>query len=237
LGGRVFRDPLVPSLEPGNAAVISLYTYETPNGQKASIMLEEVGLPYDVHPVDLIKGEQRDADFLRISPNNKIPAIVDHDGPDGRTTIFESGAILVYLAEKTNMLLPAYGRARSDTLQWLFWGIASAGPGIGRFASTALFSKAPDQTLVRSLSDEVVRLFAVIEKRLSEVEYLAGDFSVADIGAFTWVQYIRQPIAKYAQLPSVAATDRWLSAIAARPAVQKGLRVPRSAVRPASGRR
>src|ERR1700742_1451733 len=121
--------------------MIDLYTYATPNGQKASIMLEEVELPYTVRTVDLMKGEQRGPDFLRISPNNKIPAIVDHDGIDGRTTVFESGAILVYLAEKTGKLLPARGRARADVMQWLFWGIASAGPGIGRFASTALFSK------------------------------------------------------------------------------------------------
>jgi GSH-dependent disulfide-bond oxidoreductase len=217
--------------------VIDLFTYETPNGQKASVMLEETGLPYEVRPVDLTKGEQRDPDFLRISPNNKIPAIVDHDGVDGRTAVFESGAILVYLAEKANMLLPPSGRARADAMQWLFWAIASAGPGIGRFASTAMFSKDPNPTLVRSLADEVARLFAVMERRLSEVEYLAGNYSVADIGAFTWVQYIRQPIMKHAQLPPIAAVDRWLAAIAARPAVQKGLRVPRSAVRPASGRR
>lgn len=216
--------------------MIELYTYETPNGQKASIMLEEVGLPYVVRPVDLMKGEQRAPDFLRISPNNKVPAIVDDDGVDGRTPVFESGAILVYLAEKTGMLLPARGKARSDTLQWLFWAMSGVGPGIGRFASVALFSKDPDPALVKTLADEVVRLFAVLEKRLAEVEFLAGDYSIADIGAFTWINYIRQPIAKYTALPPVAATDRWLAAIAGRPAVQKGLRVPRSAVRPPSGR-
>ena len=120
--------------------MIYLYTYETPNGQKASIMLEEVGLPYAVRAVNLMKGEQRDPDFLRISPNNKVPAIVDDD-VDGRTSVFESGAILVYLAEKTGKLLPAGGRARSDVMQWLFWAMAGVGPGIGRFASVALFSK------------------------------------------------------------------------------------------------
>jgi GST-like protein len=216
--------------------MIELFTYETPNGQKASIMLEEVGLPYVVRTVNLMKGEQRDPDFLRISPNNKVPAIVDDDGVDSPTPIFESGAILIYLAEKTGKLLPSAGRARSDTLQWLFWAMAGVGPGIGRFASVALFSKDPDSSLVKTLAEEVVRLFVVLERRLSEVEYLAGDYSIADIGAFTWIAYIRQPIAKYATLPSVAATDRWLAAIGARPAVQKGLRVPRSAVRPPSAR-
>jgi GST-like protein len=216
--------------------MIDLYTYETPNGQKASIMLEEVGLPYVVRTVNLMKGEQRHPDFLQISPNNKVPAIVDDDGLNGRTPIFESGAILVYLAEKTGKLLPSAGRARSDTMQWLFWAMAGVGPGVGRFASVALFSKEPDPALVKSLAEEVVRLFTVLERRLSEVEYLAGDYSIADIGAFTWIAYIRQPIAKYATLPPVAATDRWLSAIGARPAVQKGLRVPKSAVRPPSTR-
>jgi GSH-dependent disulfide-bond oxidoreductase len=216
--------------------MIRLYTYETPNGQKASIMLEEVGLPYEVHPVDLMKGQQRDPDFLRISPNNKVPAIVDEDGVDGLTSVFESGAILVYLAEKTGKLLPAGGRARSDVLQWLFWSMSGVGPGIGRFASVALFSKDPNPVLVKSLAEEVVRLFTVLERRLSEVEYLADDYSVADIGAFTWVSYIRQPIVKHAALPPVSATDRWLAAIGARPAVQKGLRVPKSAVRPPSAR-
>jgi GST-like protein len=216
--------------------MIELYTYETPNGQKASVMLEEVGLPYTVHNVNLMKGEQRDPDFLRISPNNKVPAIVDDDGVDGRTSVFESGAILLYLAEKTGKLLPSAGRARSDALQWLFWAMAGVGPGVGRFASVALFSKDPDPALVKTLAEEVVRLFTVLERRLSEVEYLAGDFSIADIGAFTWVAYIRQPITTYATLPPVAATDRWLAAIGERPAVQKGLRVPKSAVRPASKR-
>ena len=216
--------------------MIELFTYETPNGQKASIMLEEVGLPYVVRTVNLMKGEQRDPDFLRISPNNKVPAIVDHDSVDGRTSVFESGAILVYLAEKTGKLLPTGGRPRSDTLQWLFWAMAAVGPGIGRFASMALFSKNPDSTLVNTLAEEVARLFGVLERRLSEVEYLADDYSIADIGAFTWIAYIRQPIAKYATLPPVAATDRWLAAIGARPAVQKGLRVPKSAVRPPSTR-
>jgi GSH-dependent disulfide-bond oxidoreductase len=216
--------------------MIELYTYETPNGQKASVMLEEVGLPYTVHNVNLMKGEQRDPDFLRISPNNKVPAIVDDDGVDGRTSVFESGAILLYLAEKTGKLLPSAGRARSDALQWLFWAMAGVGPGVGRFASVALFSKDPDPALVKTLAEEVVRLFTVLERRLSEVEYLAGDFSIADIGAFTWVAYIRQPITTYATLPPVAATDRWLAAIGERPAVQKGLRVPKSAVRPASER-
>jgi GSH-dependent disulfide-bond oxidoreductase len=216
--------------------MIDLYTYATPNGQKASIMLEEVGLPYAVRTVDLMKGEQRDPDFLRISPNNKVPAIVDHDGIDGRTSVFESGAILLYLAEKSGLLLPPAGRARSDVMQWLFWAMTGVGPGVGRFASVGLFSKDPNPVLVKSLAEEVVRLFTVLERRLSEVEYLAGEYSIADIGAFTWISYIRQPIAKYATLPPAAAADRWLAEIGARPAVQKGLRVPKSAVRPPSAR-
>lgn len=218
--------------------MIELYTYQTPNGQKASIMLEECGLRYEVRPVDLMKGEQRSAEFLRISPNNKVPAIVDLDAGDGeRRAVFESGAILVYLAEKTGSLLPSHGQARSDTMEWLFWAMSGVGPGMGRFASVAMFSKDPEPALVKSLADEVVRLFAVLEKRLSESEYLAGDrYSIADIGAFTWVEYVRLPITKHATLAPVAATDRWLKAIEARPAVQAGLRVPKSVVRPPSAR-
>jgi GST-like protein len=199
-------------------------------------MLEEVGLPYAVHTVDLTKGEQRAPDFLRVSPNNKIPAIVDDDGPDGRTPVFESGAILVYLAEKTGRLLPSGGQARSAVMEWLFWAMSGVGPGVGRFVGTALFAKDPDPGLVKSLGEEVVRLFAVLEKRLSEAEYLAGDYSIADVGAFTWINYVREPIAKFVDLQPVAATDRWLSTINGRPAVQKGLRVPRSAIKPPSGR-
>jgi GSH-dependent disulfide-bond oxidoreductase len=212
--------------------MIELYTYPTPNGQKASIMLEEVGLPYEVHIVDLMKGEQRSPAFLRISPTNKIPAIVDTDGVNGRISVFESGAILVYLAQKTGKLLPADGGVRNEALQWLFWGASAVGPGIGRFASVALFSKNPDPALVKSLAVEVARLFAVLEKRLSEVEFLAGDYSIADLAAFTWTQYVRQKVGRFAELPAVPATDRWLTKIGSRPAVQRGLTVPRPTVQP-----
>src|SRR5258708_1771165 len=151
----------------------------------------------DVRPVDLMKGAQREPDFLRISPNNKIPAIIDDDGPDGRATIFESGAILVYLAEKTGRLLPQAGRARSDTFQWLFWAMSAVGPGIGRFASVALFSKDPDGALVRSLAEEAVRLLTVLHTRLADLRFLTDSYSIADLGAFTWVDYIRQPLTKF----------------------------------------
>lgn len=216
--------------------MIELFTYQTPNGQKASVMLEEVGLAYDVRAVDLMKGAQREPDFLRISPNNKIPAIIDDDGPDGRATIFESGAILVYLAEKTGRLLPQAGRARSDTFQWLFWAMSGVGPGIGRFASVALFSKDPDGALVRSLAEEVVRLLTVLDTRLADSRFLTDDYSIADIGAFTWVDYIRQPITKFAELAPVPAVDRWLAEIGGRQAVRRGLRVPKPAVRPPTTR-
>jgi GST-like protein len=212
--------------------MIELYTYQTPNGQKPSIMLEETGLQYEVYAVDLMKGQQRSPEFLRISPNNKVPAIVDLDGVDGRTPVFESGAILVYLAEKAGKLLPSAGRSRSDTMQWLFWAMTGVGPGMGRFASVAMFSKDPDPALVKNLSEEVVRLLAVLEKRLAESRHLAGDeYSIADIGAFTWVEYVRHPILLHADLPAIPATDRWLQEILARPAVRKGLRVPMPTVR------
>lgn len=216
--------------------MIELYTYQTPNGQKASVMLEEVGLAYVVRSVDLMKGAQREPEFLRISPNNKIPAIVDDGGPEGRTTIFESGAILVYLADKTGRVLPPSGRARSDAFQWLFWAMSGVGPGIGRFASVALFSKDPDGALVKSLAEEVVRLLTVLDKRLAGSQFLADDYSIADIGAFTWVDYIRKPITKFVELPQVPAVDHWLADVGGREAVKRGLRVPMAAVRPPASR-
>src|ERR1700744_6446108 len=207
--------------------MIELYTYQTPNGQKASIMLDESGQPYQVHFVDLMKGQQRSAQFLRIWPNNKVPAIVDLNGVDGRTTIFESGAILVYSAEKTGKFLPPAGSARIDVMQWLFWAVSGVGPGMGRFASTAMFSKDPDPALVKNLADEVVRLLTMLETRLAVSNYLAGnDYSIADIGAFTWVEYVRREIQLHADLPAIPATDRWLEEIARRTAVRKGARVP-----------
>jgi GSH-dependent disulfide-bond oxidoreductase len=208
--------------------MIELLTWPTPNGTKPSIMLEEVGSPYSVHLVNIGSGEQHSPDFLSISPNNKIPAIVDHDGARGPRTIFESGAILVYLAEKTGVLLPASGPYRDQAMSWLFWSMSAIGPALGQFLH---FASSEDQTSAanRRFSAEAVRLVHVLERRLEQVPFLAGNYSIADIGAFTWVKFAIPTIRSSAgdALGTTPSVDRWLDEINSRPAVQRGLRAPK----------
>ncbi|MGA2447838.1 MAG: glutathione binding-like protein [Polyangiaceae bacterium] len=199
--------------------MIDLYTAPTPNGFKVSIALEELDLPYRVHVVDLRAGEQFAPDFLRISPNNKIPAIVD-----GELGIFESGAILVYLAEKAGRLLPASGPARYATLQWLFFQVGGVGPMLGQAHHFRTY--APDKIAyaIDRYTNEARRLFRVVDKRLSEARYLAGDeYSIADIATLPWMRLHENQGVDIAQFPNVA---RWIEAVERRPAVQKGLTVP-----------
>jgi GST-like protein len=164
--------------------MIELFTWPTPNGTKPSIMLEEVGVPYSVHHVNLGSGEQHTPQFLAVSPNGKIPAIVDHNGVGGPRTVFESGAILVYLAEKTGMLLPESGSRREQVMSWLFWSMSGVGPTFGQLLH---FVSAEDgqSSAVRRFLGEAVRLVHVLERRLGEVAYLAEEYSIADVGAFT----------------------------------------------------
>jgi GST-like protein len=209
--------------------MIDLYTWTTPNGRKISIMLEETGLSYTVHPVNLGKNEQFAPDFLDISPSNKIPAIVDREGVDGRHVVFESGAILVYLAEKTGEFLPRSGPKRELTLEWLFWSIGGIGPMFGQLAYFAL--RAPEKTpaAIDRFTDEAVRLVGVMEKRLGEVQYLANDYSIADICTYPWVKAIIEPLRKQAgeKLKPTPSLDRWLEEVGARPAVQRGMEIPK----------
>jgi GST-like protein len=210
--------------------MIDLYTWTTPNGRKAAIMLEEVGLAYTVHPVDLSKNEQFAPDFLAISPNNKIPAIVDHEGVDGRHVVFESGAILVYLAEKTGELLPRSGPRRELTLEWLFWSIGGVGPMFGQFGYFALRAEEKTPAAIDRFTDEAVRLIAVMEKRLAETPHLAGEaYSIADVCSYPWVKAILGPLRDKAgdKLSPTPAVDRWLESVGARPAVQRGMAVPK----------
>jgi GST-like protein len=207
--------------------VITLYTWTTPNGRKASIMLEEVNLSYAVRPINLQENEQHDPDFLRVSPNNKIPAIVDNDGGKNHT-IFETGAILIYLAEKTGKLLSANGPERTDALEWLFWSTSGLAPMLGQWNYFANRAKDKQTVVIERFSKEVARLYSVLEKRLSEVRYLAGDYSVADISAFTWTKAM---LGKFKaqnsnMLPNTPAIDRWLESVANRGAVIRGLDVP-----------
>src|SRR3954464_10798957 len=168
--------------------MIDLYTWITPNGRKISIMLEEIGLPYEVHAVNLGKDEQFKPEFLKLNPNNKIPAIVDRDGPEGKPySLFESGAILMYLAEKSGKLMPQESAARYQVVQWLMFQMGGIGPMIGQ-AHYFLRHCPEDQPFGRErFMKEVVRLYHVLEKRLGETPYLAGEYSIADIATYPWI--------------------------------------------------
>jgi len=203
---------------------IDLYTWSTPNGRKASIALEELDLAYKVHPINITKDEQFQPAFLAVSPNNKIPAIVDPEGPDGQPlSLFESGAILIYLAEKTGRLLPSAPTARYRALEWLMWQMGGFGPMLGQAHHFRRF--APEQVpyAIDRYTNETRRLYGVLDRRLGEVEYLAGDYSIADIATFPWAaRHEWQGV----DLAEFANVKRWFDAIAARPAVARGMAVP-----------
>ncbi|MGE5478308.1 MAG: glutathione S-transferase N-terminal domain-containing protein [Bacteroidales bacterium] len=205
--------------------MIDLYTWGTPNGRKVSIMLEEVGLPYAVHPIDITKGDQFAPGFVAINPNSKIPAIVDHDGPDGQAlTLFESGAILIYLAEKTGRFLPADPAGRYATLQWLMFQMGGIGPMFGQTHHFRRFAPEQIPYAVERYSKETRRLYGVLDKRLGAAEYVAGAYSIADMAIFPWVQRADwQGVELATDFPNV---QRWAETIAKRPAVQKGMSVP-----------
>lgn len=208
--------------------MIDLYTWTTPNGYKVSVMLEECGLEYAVHPIDIHKGEQFKPDFVRICPNSKVPAIVDRGGEGGEVSVFESGAILQYLAEKTGKLLPAGGAARAKVLEWTFWQMANLGPMLGQanyFANTAE-EKVP--SAIERYLVESARLFKVMDDQLGRAEYLAGDYSIADVACYAWTSLgfglIRN--LKPDVVGDGANLERWIASIGARPAVAKGMAVP-----------
>jgi len=203
---------------------IELYTWSTPNGRKISIALEELGLDYSVHPINIIKDEQFAPDFLKISPNNKIPAIVDPDGPDGKPiSLFESGAILLYLADKTGKFMPTDARARYDALQWLMWQMGGFGPMLGQAHHFRRFAKEQVPYAIERYTNETRRLYGVLDKHLQGGEHLAGDYSIADMATFPWAARHEWHGIALEDFPSV---KRWYDAVAARPAVQKGMAVP-----------
>jgi len=208
--------------------MIDLYTWTTPNGRKASIMLEETGLPYRVHPINLGQGDQLTDMFRAINPNQRIPAIVDHDLADGPLTVFESGAILIYLAEKTKRFLPTEVRARSRAMQWLMFQMSGIGPMLGQANHFA--SQAPEKIpyAIQRYFDESLRLVGVLDRRLGEHDYLAGDYSIADMATYPWV-IAAWPVFK--SLPperagAMAHVAGWLERVGERPAVQRGMKVP-----------
>jgi GST-like protein len=204
--------------------MIELHTWSTPNGRKVSVMLEEVGLPYSVHPVNIGKDEQFRPDFLAISPNNRIPAIVDPDGPGGkRFSLFESGAILIYLGEKTGKLIPADPAARYTALQWLMWQMGGLGPMLGQ--THHFLRAAPEQVpyAINRYKTETRRLYGVLDKRLGQAEHLAGEYSIADVASYPWVARHEWHQVELADFPNVR---RWYDAVGARPAVARGMKVP-----------
>ncbi|WP_299393169.1 glutathione S-transferase family protein [Pelagibius sp.] len=203
---------------------IDFYTWTTPNGRKVSIALEELRLDYATHPVNITKDEQFAPDFLKISPNNKIPAVVDPQGPDGEPiSVFETGAILLYLADKTGQLMPDEPRARNAAMQWLMWQMGGFGPMLGQAHHFRRFAPEKLPYAVDRYSNEARRLYGVLDKRLEEVEYLAGDYSVADIATFPWAARHEWQGIALEDFPNV---KRWYDAIWARPAVEKGMAVP-----------
>jgi GST-like protein len=204
--------------------MIDIYSWPTPNGHKVHIMLEETGLPYRVHAVNIRAGDQFKPEFLRISPNNRIPAIVDHGGPRGKPiSLFESGAILIYLAGKTGKLLPSDLHQRYAALQWLMWQMGGVGPMFGQANHFRAYSVEKISYAIERYTNEANRLTNILDKRLGEARYLAGgEYSIADIAVFPWMRNADKRGINMAEYPHA---QRWFDAINARPAVRRALQV------------
>lgn len=209
--------------------MLDLYTWTTPNGFKVSIMLEEIGLPYRVHPIDLGALDQQKPEFLAKNPNGKIPVLVDPDAAGGPITIFESGAILVYLAEKAGRLLPTEPRARAATFQWLMFQMSQVGPMIGQAGHFA--NQAPERIpyALQRFVGESVRIIDVLETALRERDFLTGEYSIADVATYPWIAAAWTPFK--GMMPDKIATlggvQHWLDRVAARPAVHRGMAIPK----------
>jgi GST-like protein len=201
--------------------VIDLYTWTTPNGRKVSIALEELGLPYKAHAIDIGKEEQFRPDFLAIAPNNKIPAIIDHDNG---FHLMESGAILMYLAEKTGKLMPKELQARYRVIEWLMWQMGGPGPFLGQVHHFVKYNKGKAPYAEERFLKEAHRLYGVLDQRLKDREFVAGDYSIADIAIWPWISRYDWQTVDLARYPNV---KRWYVAIAKRPAVERGYHVPK----------
>ncbi len=209
--------------------MITLYTWGTPNGHKISIMLEELGIPYEVCTVNLGRDEQFKPEFLAVAPNNKIPALVDHDAEGGPLALFESAAILTYLAEKYGRFLPSTGHARYQTLVWLNWQMGGVGPIFGQVGFFAVRAAEKSVLAIERFVTESDRLLAVLDQQLQQHAYVAGDeYSIADMALYPWVAacqgYLQAPLA--ASMATKPAVLRWLALMASRPAVQRGMQIP-----------
>ena len=201
--------------------MIDLYSWATPNGQKVHIMLEETGIAYTIHWVDIGKGEQFDPEFLKISPSNKIPALVDHDGPGGGLfSVFESGAILIYLAEKTGRFLPKEPRRRSEVLQWLMFQMGTVGPMLGQAHHFRAYAREKIPYAIQRYTNEAGRIYHLLDKHLADHDYLAGDYSIADMAVFPWIRLHGRQGQDLADYPNL---NRWFETIGQRPAVMKDM--------------
>jgi GSH-dependent disulfide-bond oxidoreductase len=203
--------------------MIDLYTWTTPNGRKVSIALEEFGLPYTVHPINIGKDEQFAPDFLKISPNNRIPAIIDRDNG---MSLFESGAILIYLGDKTGKLLPKEGEKRYRVIEWLMWQMGGIGPMIGQAHHFLRQNPGKVPYAEERYHKEALRLYGVLDRRLEGRDFIAGEYSIADIATWPWIARFEWHKVDLNQFPNV---KRWYVSIAKRPAVQKGYQVPKDA--------
>jgi GST-like protein len=201
--------------------VIDLYTWTTPNGRKANIMLEEIGLPYTVHAIDISKDEQFAPEFLKISPNNRIPAIVDRDNG---MSLMESGAILIYLADKTGKLLPKSGMERYKVIEWLMWQMGGPGPMLGQVHHFVKYNPGKAPYAEERYLKEAARLYKVLNTQLGLHEYVAGEYSIADIAIWPWISRFEWQTINLNDYPNV---KRWYLEIAKRPAVQRGYKVPK----------
>jgi GSH-dependent disulfide-bond oxidoreductase len=209
--------------------MIELYVWPTPNGYKISIALEEMALPYRVIDIDIQNGDQFKPEFLAISPNNKMPAIVDAEGPGGKPfSLFESGAILMYLAEKTGKLMPQDMARRYRVVEWLMFQMGGVGPMLGQAHHFRQYAPEQIEYAVKRYTNEAARLYGVLDRRLAEHEYLAGEYSIADIAVFPWIRPWERQGQNLADFPNL---KRWFEAIDARPAVQKGLLLQKEKVR------
>jgi GST-like protein len=203
--------------------MIELYSWPTPNGHKVHIMLEETGLPYTVHAVDIGAGAQFDKAFLAISPNNRIPAIVDTESADGKPiSVFESGAILLYLAEKAGKFLPRDQRGRYEVTQWLMFQMGGIGPMLGQVHHFRAYAPEPIPYAIDRYTKEAGRLYGVVDRRLADRPFIAGDYSIADMAIFPWLRSWERQGVNIADYPHL---KRWFDALTARPAVERGVKV------------
>jgi GST-like protein len=201
--------------------MIDLYTWTTPNGRKVSIALEELGLPYKSHPIDISKDEQFAPAFLKISPNNRIPAIVDNDNG---MSLFESGAILIYLADKTGNLMPKDGEGRYRVIEWLMWQMGGIGPMLGQVHHFVKYNKGKAPYAEERYSKEAHRLYGVLDRRLEGRDFICDEYSIADIATWPWISRFEWQEIDMNKFPNV---KRWYTTIAKRPAVQRGYKVPK----------